>query len=324
MSLEAVINPFAFRRRELKDEINRLRVAGAESFRGEEPKSPLEKRAVDVLNEVLIHALGKLGFRKDPFPKERIHFLKEEYYAHATQTPSCGIYQSDNHLVAIKSNVHTPGDIIQVLAEEMLHGFSYKHYRNKEPVGAYPSRVGYVHRSLQSNFFVGFNEGVTNLLKREILTAYGPEIGTKLGLPEGETRAIVTDRHEMVYKEYIDFVEKLIGNTATSLNRDPQDVRRWFEQGLFAEHPHALHLVAKAYGKNRKEKNDAIQILGLLGIREDVGVSRKQIYEFFDEPSRKERRKKAKVILHKNKKVKELMKEYRLATSRKNPIIADK
>ncbi|MEI7620786.1 MAG: hypothetical protein WCJ57_04445 [Candidatus Falkowbacteria bacterium] len=260
---------------------------GKDSISGELFKTDQEKIMIRRFNQYIEEAAAEVGVTnlRPPLLTKKIHFAAPEGYdkefpEHGDSVR--GSYDAIVDAAYIKKNkgMH-PWQIAHYTLHEMVHSFSAIHY-NLDLEGEFNyKKIGYDSVKLRDNsskkmeassllgdsedseevdhLFLAFNEGVTDLMTKEILEKHKVDLIKDLELDESDLENNPLEYHNAIY-----FVNWIMKKIVEKTNEDREVVWKKFKVGMLTGSimhlreieknlgPGSLRLIAKV-GKNNED-----------------------------------------------------------------------
>lgn len=220
----------------------KFRYIGAEPMFDEQPKTSDQIRYIQILQQMIGRELEGLEVSGDILEPERIHFIESHIYSRDASNNE-GTYYPASHSAVIR--ITSRGTMLSTLAEEMLHAAAVNtllpHSRSR--------RSGYTFIINDVPFFHALNEGVTNLLKRDMLIKNLPMFRSALDLSRAdENELIPQNNNDIDYPFYRHIVNVLMEGIAIETKTPYEEVHSEFKRGLFRSDVKTLCLIASVFG----------------------------------------------------------------------------
>jgi len=218
-------------------------------MRGERPKTPQQRKFIDVIHGILGPELKALSVKGNLLEPDRIHFLPPSVYDRDISSSSGGVYygESDSAVIRLAGR----GQTLSMLAEEMLHGASYQSLLYSQQQGVLGVRIGYELIMPGQRLYQSLNEGIINIWKRQILAANLSKLRDSFHLSDREVGELLpTGFNDLDYPFYRSYIHSLISGIGLATGRSIAEIHRQFYQGLFMQEPPTFDLISRVWGED--------------------------------------------------------------------------
>lgn len=220
---------------------------GAQPMWGEKPKTHQQIDQIEVIRDILRrYLMDTLGMTGDILPLDRIHLLNPEVYHHPTHGlgNSSAKYFPGSHSMAvcIDSSV---GNTLSGIAEELIHGSSNHPHQYNTALSNYSAReVGYDYRVRKHLFFGGLTEGVTSILRTEMISANLPWLIKEFQLSSTEQQNLLNP-HYAYCRSRVGEMVRYLGQTSGSREID---IHLRLQREMYTEGFEPYHWLRKELG----------------------------------------------------------------------------
>lgn len=233
-----------------------------------------ERMVINRFNEFLAEEAARYGVAAPVFPMERVRILEEEDYDRIMRMDtkkSLGVYSQLAGTILLRGKSLKS---LHILMHELLHYYSFQKIdqdNNGERIGV---RLGY--DGYDSHTFVGFNEGVTEIVAADILARHREEIERIIrSFRSGEAGE---NEKEAFFRpalgRFVRFVRMVVEKMAEKNGKKSEEVFEKFEEGMFSGRMMHLREIEKTFGPG------SLRLLAYYDIYESSQTD-KMIYEYF-------------------------------------------
>ncbi|PIT94724.1 hypothetical protein COT98_02425 [Candidatus Falkowbacteria bacterium CG10_big_fil_rev_8_21_14_0_10_39_9] len=275
-----------------------LAAAGKDSIPGELFKTDGEKLMIRHFNEDIkaeALAAGVTNLRP-PVPIKKIHFALPGGYQ--KQFPDSkekikGHHALFSDAIFIKKNKEIPPlSIAHITLHEMIHAFSATRYDFDSQGRVYAVKGGYNSTLIKNNsaksakmteelddsgaeikdLFLGFNEGVTDLMAKEILEKHQAELSQDLNLNIGPG-----DLANLEFHNYCPWVDWIVEKVAKNNQEDKAVVWNKFKAGMLNGTIMHLRDIEKTLGPN------SLRLVANIGLSKEDNLAFKELMKNYDQ-----------------------------------------
>jgi|GEM_PF-1987371 len=271
-----------------------LSEAGKDSIYGEFFKTDEEKLMIRHFNEYIKAEAMEAGVDelRPPLPIKKIHFALpggyQKQFPQYAETVK-GHHDSTSDAIFVKKNKEVPRlRIAHITLHEMVHAFSATRYDFDSEGQLFYNKGGY--RSVRAKnipaeslnetseptvevkeLFTGFNEGVTDLMAKEILEKHQTELAQDLKLDEAEN-----DLSTIKFHAYCPWVEWIMEKIAAKNQIDQAVVWKQFKSGLLTGNIMHLREIEKVLGPG------SLRLVANIGQDPEANKAFKELMENYD------------------------------------------
>ncbi len=275
-----------------------LAAAGKDSIPGELFKTDEEKLMIRHFNEYIKEdalAAGVTNLRP-PVPIKKIHFALPGGFQ--KQFPDANEKTKGQHLlfldaIFIKKNKEVPLlSIAHITLHEMIHAFSATLYDFDSQGRVYATKGGYNSTLIKDissksakmtgesdesgaeikELFLGFNEGVTDLMAKEILEKHRAELGQDLNLDIAPS-----DLENLEFHNYSPWVEWIMEKVAAKKQTNKEAVWNEFKAGMLNGTIMHLREIEETLGPN------ALRLVANIGLSKEDNLAFKELMKNYDQ-----------------------------------------